>query len=158
MFQKRLAEAEQCFAAALEIFDADHHMHGRALVLRNIALVDGLYGNSAAMLTKYADALKLMRVVGDHMGEAHILRSLAKFWIDEGDNEQAQAMLDEALSICQKVKCLRGEAQVVYLFAHLYLSTDRIELARQSLHRVLLIVRNIGDRIGETYALCGLGI
>jgi DNA-binding SARP family transcriptional activator/tetratricopeptide (TPR) repeat protein len=158
MFQKRLAEAEQCFAAALEIFDADNHTHGRALVLRNSAQVNGLYGNATAMLAKYADALELMKAVGDHMGEAQILRSLAKFWIDEGDNERARAMLDEALGICQRVKCLRGEAQVVYLFAHLYLETDQIELARQSLHRVLLIVRDIGDRIGETYALCGLGI
>lgn len=158
MFQKRLPEATQCFAQALEIFEADQHTHGRALVLRSIALVDGLYGNSAAMLAKYADALELMRAVGDRMGEAQILGSMAKFWIDEGDAERARTMLDQALGICQEVKCLRGEAQVLYLFAYLYLGTDQIELARQALHRVLLIVRDIGDRIGETYALCGLGI
>ena len=158
MFQKRLAEAQRCYADALEIFEADDHTHGRALVLRNTAMVDGLLGNSGPMLTKYADSLELMRAVGDRMGEAWILVRLARFRVDEGDVETARGMLNEALQICQDVKCLRGEAQVVRQFAYLYMSTDQIELARQALHRVLLIVRDIGDRIGETYALCGLGV
>jgi len=158
MFQKRLPDAERCFAAALEIFQADGHTHGRALVLRNTAQVDGLHGNSTSMLAKYGDALELMRAVGDRMGEAQILHSMARFWIKEDDTERARTMLDEALAICREVGCLRGEAQVVYQFAHLYLGTDQIEQARQALHRVLLIVRDIGDRIGETYALCGLGM
>ncbi len=158
MFQKRLAQAERCFAAAMDIFDADQHAHGRALVMRNSALVDGMLGNSMAMLTKYDYALKLMRAVGDRMGEAQILRYLARSRIDEGDIEAGRSMLDEALAICREVGCLRGEAQVVRQFAYLYLGTDQIELARQALHRVLLIVRDIGDRIGEAYALCGLGV
>lgn len=158
MFQKRLDEAEECFAAALEIFEADGNDHGRALVLRNSALVDGLHGDSVAMLAKYDRALELMRSVGDRMGEAQILRSVAKFWIDEGDIERARRMLDDALEICRQVRCLRGEAQVVHQFAYLYLGTGEIESARQALHRVLLIVRDIGDRIGEAYALYGLGI
>lgn len=158
MFQKRLARAERCFAAAMEIFEADEHTHGRALVMRNSALVDGMLGKSADRLVKYDTALKLMRSVGDRMGEAQILRYLASSSIDEGDTEAARVMLDEALAICQEVRCLRGEAQVVRQFAQLYLGSDQIELARQALHRVLLIVRDIGDRIGETYALCGLGV
>jgi len=158
LFQKRLGDAERCFTAALELFEDDENVHGRALVLRNMALVDGLHGNSTAMLVKYADALEMMRAVRDRMGEVQILHSVAKFWIDEGDTERAQAMLDEALRICREVKCLRGEAQVVYQFSYLYLGTDQIELARQALHRVLLIVRDIGDRIGETYALYSLGM
>jgi tetratricopeptide (TPR) repeat protein len=47
---------------------------------------------------------------------------------------------------------------VVTRFAELYISTDQIELAHQSLNRVLLIVRDIGDRIGEANALYWLGV
>jgi DNA-binding SARP family transcriptional activator/tetratricopeptide (TPR) repeat protein len=158
MFQKRLDEAERSLSTVLELFEADQNPHGRALALRNLAQVDGLHGNSTAMLAKYGEALEMMRGVGDRMGEAQILHSMAKSWIDEGDTERAQYMLDDALRICREVTCLRGEAQVVYQFAHLYLGTDQIEEARQALHRVLLIVRDIGDRIGETYALYSLGI
>ncbi|MCT2587651.1 SARP family transcriptional regulator [Actinophytocola sp. S1-96] len=158
MFQKRLGDAQECFTAALGIFDASRNAHGRGLVLRNVALVDGLRGNSAAMLANYDEALTALRTVGDRMAEAQILRSTAKFWIDEGDVERGEALLEEALGICKDVRCLRGEAQVVHQFAHLYLNTGQIERSRQALHRVLLIVRNIGDRIGEAYALYALGI
>ncbi|WFE24175.1 BTAD domain-containing putative transcriptional regulator [Solwaraspora sp. WMMD937] len=158
MFQKRLATAGEYFAAALSIFRSEQNTHGCGLVLRNVALIEGLRGDTSAMLSNYERSLTALRAVGDEMGEAQILRSVAKFWIDEGETERGRSLLEEALTICLKVRCLRGEAQVVHQFAHLHLSTGQIKLSRQALHRVLLIVRNIGDRIGEVYALYGLGI
>lgn len=158
MFQTRLTEAEQCFTTALELFEAEGNAHGSALVLRNAAHVDGLRGNSAAMMDKYDRALKTMRLVGDRIGEAHILRSQARFWMDEGDTCRAQTLLEQALTICQQEGCLRAESQVVHRFAELYVATGRVELARQAPHQVLRIVRSTGDRIGEAYALYGLGV
>jgi DNA-binding SARP family transcriptional activator/tetratricopeptide (TPR) repeat protein len=158
MFQKRLTEAEQCLTEALAGFDAAGHRHGRALVLRNLALIDGVHGDWRAMCARYDDALTLMREVGDRMGEAQVLRSIARFWIDEGDRERACRLLDDALSICDDVGCLRGKAQVLNQFAHLYLADDRIESAKDAAHQVLLIVRELGDRIGEAYALYRLGL
>ncbi|MDQ3785834.1 MAG: NB-ARC domain-containing protein, partial [Actinomycetota bacterium] len=78
MSQRRLAAAEERFAAALEIFREDGDKHGCALVLRNAAMVDRLRGRSTDMLTKYDEALRLMREVDDPVGESGILRSLAK--------------------------------------------------------------------------------
>lgn len=157
MVQRRLTDAERYFTVAREMFDADGDEHGRALVVRNWAQVDRLRGNVEAMLAKYAEALQTMRAVGDRIGEAHILCSLAKFRIDEGEADVAEEMLNDALVICQEEHCLRVETQAQFRFAELYLGTDKIELARQILHRVLLIVRDNGDRIGEVYALYGLG-
>ncbi len=156
--QKRLPEAERCFAEALEFFTADGNDHGRALVLRNSALVDGLHGDSGAMLAKYGEALGLLRAVGDRMGEAQVLRSIATFRIEEGEIAAACELLDESLAICREVGCLRGEAQVRYRFATLYLETEQLEPARRELARVRDIVHQVGDRIGEAYALYGLGI
>ncbi|TCO62352.1 AfsR/SARP family transcriptional regulator [Actinocrispum wychmicini] len=158
MFQKRLSEAEECFTRAHEMFTADDDTHGCALVLRNVALVDGLRGNTTAMLRKYTEALAMMRLVGDRMGEAQILRSLASHHIEVGAVALAKRLLDEALAICLDVRCLRGEAQVLYRFAELYTGTDQLELARHTLNRVLLIVREIGDRIGEAYVRYSLGV
>ncbi len=158
MSQRRLAAAEERFAEALEIFQADDEPHGCALVLRNSAMVDRMRGRSSAMLAKYTKALELMRKVDDPVGEAGILRSLAKLRIDEGDIEQARELLDTALACTRRVGYLRGEAQVVTRFAELYLGENQVEQAHQALNRVLLIVREIGDRIGEAHALYGVGV
>ncbi|MGX7825895.1 AfsR/SARP family transcriptional regulator [Actinokineospora sp. 24-640] len=158
MFQKRLDEAEESFLDALARFDAEGHVHGRALVLRNLALVDGLRGDWQAMLARYGVALELMRAVGDRMGEAQILRGLARFRVDEGDRDLAMALLREALDICREVGCLRGEAQVLNQFAYLHAADGRVEQAKDAAHRVLLIVRDLGDRVGEVHALYGLGL
>jgi DNA-binding SARP family transcriptional activator len=158
VFQKRLIQAENCFKAAWQIFMENGSNHGQALVLRNWGLVDRLRNDFSAMLGKYGKALELMRLVGDRIGEAHILCSLAKFQIGEAGYDAAEQMLHEALAIIRETPCARVEAQITYRFAELYLESERIELARDSLTRVLLNVRAIGDRIGEAYALYGLGV
>ncbi len=158
MSQRRLAIAEERFGAALDLFRTADDDHGRALVLRNAAMVDRMYGRGSAMLTKYTEALHLMRRVDDPVGEAGILRSLAKLRIDEGNANEARELLDRALQCTRRVNYLRGEAQVVTRFAELYLGENQVEQAHQALNRVLLIVRNIGDRIGEAHALYGVGV
>jgi tetratricopeptide (TPR) repeat protein len=157
VYQKRLVDAERAFAEASALFTAEGNQHGYALAVRNWALIDRLRGDFDAMLDKYARALDLMRLVGDRIGEAHIMCSLAKHRIDDGEFDMAEQLLDQAATICRAEHCARVEAQVLYRSAELYLGTDKIELARQVLHRVLRLVRDLGDRIGEAYAQYGLG-
>lgn len=156
--QKRLPDAEKCFAEALEVFTAIGDGHGRALVLRNSAIVDGLHGDSGAMLVKYDRSLLLLRAAGDRMGEAQVLRSIATARVEEGDTAAASGLLEQSLAICREVGCLRGEAQVLYRFATLRLATGQFEPARRDLARVRDIVHQIGDHVGETYAQYGLGV
>lgn len=158
MFQKRLGEAEKCFTSALVIFDAEHDRHGRALVLRNAAYIDGLMGNVATMLERYDEALELMQAVGDRMGEAQVLRSIAAYWIDDGNLDLAQVLLDRALRICREVRCVRGEAQVLHRLSYLHLTMGSVDAAQQEFEQVLDMVLEIGDRIGEVYARYGLGV
>ncbi|MFC0548483.1 AfsR/SARP family transcriptional regulator [Kutzneria chonburiensis] len=158
MFQTRTAEAANCFRAALMLFEAVGNMHGQALVLRNAAHVDGIRGDNEAMLAKYDEALEIMPLVGDRIGEAHIQRSLAGWWLGQGQTTRARGLLEQALSISRQEHCLRVEAQVLHRFAELHVAVERFDLAREALHRVLRIVRNIGDQIGEAYAVYGLGV
>ncbi|MGL5859406.1 MAG: AfsR/SARP family transcriptional regulator [Angustibacter sp.] len=158
MVQTRLTEAAALFATAAEEFRELGNEHGRALVLRNDAQVDGLRGAVSSMLAKYDEALVVMRAVGDPIGQAHILRSLAKHRLEEGDTAAAGELLSEAAQIVREVSCLRVEAQIEHRTAELHLATGQIELARASLHRVLHIVRDTGDPIGETHALYSLGV
>lgn len=156
--QKRLPDAEKCFAEALDMFTVDGNDHGRALVLRKSALVDGVHGDSAAMLAKNRESLALMRAVGDRRGEVQVLRCIATYLIDEGHTDSARELLDETLAICREIGCLRGEAQVLYQYASLRMQTGDFAPARQELARVHDIVSQVGDRIGEACALYGLGV
>ncbi|MGF1431013.1 AfsR/SARP family transcriptional regulator [Kitasatospora sp. LaBMicrA B282] len=157
MFQTRSEQAQEHFARARELFESTGHDHGRALVLRNDAFLDGVRGDDRAMREKYDEALAVMRLVGDRIGEAHILRSLAGWWMTAGSTERARTMLEQALVISREENCVRVEAQVLQRFAELHLSTDQTDLAKEALQEVLRIVRAGGDRIGEAYALYGLG-
>jgi DNA-binding SARP family transcriptional activator len=158
MFQARLAEADQCFADAVDAFALAGNEHGGALALRNAAHVDGLCGRHDAMLTKYDIALATMRAVGDRIGEAHILRNQARYWLDSGDVERARGLLDDALVICREEGCRRAEAQAVHTLAELHLTAGEFDRAREALHSVLRIVRASSDKIGETHALYALGV
>ncbi len=146
--------------SALEIFEAEGNVHGQALVLRNAALVDRMRGELRH------DARQVRRGAGRRcapsatvIGEANILRSLAKFRIDEGDVDEAEELLAKALALCRGVHYLRGEAQVVGPGSPSCTCAPARSLqARQALHSVLRTVREIGDRIGEAHALYGLGV
>ena len=156
--QTRLREAQRCFAGAMEIFERIGDEHGYALALRNSTTLDRLRAGDAAMMENYEVALAKLRAVGDRVGEAYILRNMAKVCIDGGEVERAEAMLDTALARCREVGYLRGEAQVLNRFAELHLFGNQLEQAHHALKRVLLIVRDIGDRIGEAHALYRLGV
>ncbi len=158
MFQSRLADADTCFRAAMELFNAAGNEHGSALVLRNSAHVDGIRGDTDAMLAKYDRALMVLRRVDDRIGAAHVMRSQAKHWLSVGDMDQARLLLEQALEMCRQLGCIRVESQVLHSFADLHVIVGELELARKELHRVLRIVRDSGDRIGEAHALYGLGI
>jgi tetratricopeptide (TPR) repeat protein len=155
--QKRLDLAEQHFGAALALFVRVNDRHGRALVLRNAAFISRVRGE-ATVLDRYDEALTAMRDVGDRIGEAHVLASLAKLHIELRDYSMARGMLDEAARICRESGCLRVEAQVVYRLGELHLATGQLDLAREALHRTLRVVRDLGDRTGEAYALHSIGV
>ncbi|MGM9467907.1 NB-ARC domain-containing protein [Streptomyces murinus] len=157
MFQTQMEQADERFGQARELFEAEGHDHGRALVLRNAAYLDSVRGDDAAMREKYDEALAITRLVGDRIGEAHILRSLAGWWLASGHTERARTLLEQALTISREESCLRVQAQVLQRFAELHLALDQPRQAQEALREVLRIVRDSGDRIGEAYALYGLG-
>lgn len=156
--QKQLDESASYFAAAQAIFEAEREVHGQALVLRNAALVDRMRGDIGGMLAKCDQSLGKMRAVGDLVGEANVLRSMAKYYIEDNDAERANRLLSEALELCRRAGYLRGTAQVESRIAEMYLATGETVLARQTLNRVLSTVRELGDTVGEAHALYWLGL
>ncbi len=158
LFQSRTVEAADRLRAALEAFTALGDRHGRALVLRNLAQVDSLRGDSRGMVVKYREALDMMREVGDRGSEAHILRNLARHRLSWDDLAGADDLIDQALAIAMDIGCLRTQAQVRLTRAQLHLAAGESGRAQADLGLVLRIVRGTGDRIGEAHVLRELGV
>jgi tetratricopeptide (TPR) repeat protein len=156
--RSHFVDAGECFGAALAMFDDTGDMHGRALVQRKWAEVDRFQGDSEGMLARYADSLAGMRQVGDRVGEAQVLTSLARHRLEEGEFESARRLLDGASVICRQAHCPRVEAQVLCQLGDLDLATGQIDRAGRVLHRALLMVRDLDDRIGEARVLYSLGV
>jgi hypothetical protein len=106
----RLDEAEGHLSAAQEMFRSDGHLHGQALALRSMAMVEWLLGNVDGMLTRCHEALAMLRAVGDVIGEAQVLRAMAAVGTDDGDTQAAEALLSDALALCRRAGDLRGPA------------------------------------------------
>lgn len=155
--QQDLAEAERRFAPAFAGFQEIGDRHGQMLVLRNMAQIDWLRGDHAAMLGKYDIALAGLRAVGDRAGEAHVLSNIAKARLDEENHEPARDMLNAALAICREIRCERVEAQVIFRLGELYLRTHEVGPAAQAFEWALRLVRKNRDQIGECHSLNGLG-
>jgi DNA-binding SARP family transcriptional activator len=158
LVQRRFDAAEQKFAEALELFDADGNPHGQALARCGAAVVDQWQGRYGSMHVRYKTALAGMRAVGDLVGQANVLTNMARFSLDEGDLDEAGPLLTEALELSGRAGHRRGEARALSGFADLYLRTHQLGPARRALNKVLLTVREIGDQAGEAYTLYGFGL
>jgi DNA-binding SARP family transcriptional activator len=156
--RKHPAEAVTEFAVALDLFSRENDAHGRALVLRNLAFLDRLRGDTNAMLAKYNEALSILRAVGDRLGEAHVLCNVAKYWLAEGDETHGRQLIEEALAISVGSGARRGEAQALCALADLHICARSCEEADVVLSRALRIVQDLGDLTGEAHVMYGISV
>jgi len=153
----RLADATSSLLAAGSLFTELGVLHGRALVLRNLAFVDRVEGRPAQARARYEQALAWLRELGDVVGQAHVMSGLAELALAAGDRHGAIDQLTEALALA-KGHSRRMEAQLTYRLGEAGLTVKDIVGALTSFGGVLEIATECGDRIGESYALYGLGL
>lgn len=154
---KQLPEAERYLTRAHRLFTESGDQHGAALVQHEIGLVHRFSGHGEhAVLTALQSSLDGLRASGDVVGEAMVLRSLARRALEQRDTAAAAQLLDDALRLCQDAPCRRGVAQVEARMAELHVLNGDMASARGLLESVLRTVRDVGDRVGETHVLLGL--
>ena len=154
---KELGGAGQLLTAAFAIFDELQDIHGRALALGRLAFLDRLAGQEEEALIRYRQALTWFREVGDLISEIVMLSGTAKINLDRGDDDEAEALLSEALQICQRVRSRRVKAQTTYQLGELYLKRNDLARAEEAFDEVLQLTRGSDDVIGQAYALLGAG-
>ncbi|WP_327085080.1 tetratricopeptide repeat protein [Nonomuraea sp. NBC_01738] len=156
VFQQRYVEAHPMLTEALGLFEEIGEVHGRALALRNMAMVERMRGDCAAALERYQQALPLLRAVGDRAAEAHALVNLAGIHLERNRLDDAEPLLDQALSIFRAEGVQRGEAQALNSIGRLSLRQGKAERALEAFEAANGIVREVRDRIGEAYVLQGM--
>jgi predicted ATPase/DNA-binding SARP family transcriptional activator len=89
---------------------------------------------------------------------AYALNNLAWVARADGDLEQAQATLDDALARFRRVEDRRGEALTLAHMGNLSRSLGDVEAARARLEEALTIRRDLGDRRAMLSTRIGLGL
>jgi tetratricopeptide (TPR) repeat protein len=114
---------------------------------------------------KYVDAmnlgrknLELARQSGNPSEQCRLLISMGQGALEMGDQASAQAYLEEAIAIAQKINDRSFEASALNNLANLvgFVQGD-YALAKQYFEQVLQITRELGDRSRQAVAVANLG-
>lgn len=152
-----LTAAQNYFEQALRTFEEISDHQGQALALAGLAFIDRHRGYYELALPKYQRAVEWFRAAEDLAGEAYTLKTMANIhadWLDFGTSQQ---LLDRASAICHELGSTRLAAQVEYELGELELRRGRLAAATEAFASVLRQTQQIGDVIGQAYALAGLG-
>jgi DNA-binding SARP family transcriptional activator/tetratricopeptide (TPR) repeat protein len=155
--EQDLDEAVRCLLPAMRLFSQLQDTHGWALAARHLAYVDRQRGHYDQALSRYEEALRGLRSVGDRIAEAHVLNNMAQIYLDKRRQQPAEGLLNQALDICRSVNARRGAAQVEHRLGELRLSKGDLIGAEESFESVLRAVVAGNDLVGQAYALYGLG-
>jgi tetratricopeptide (TPR) repeat protein len=148
---------QDCMVAA-QLFQETGDEHGQALATRYIALMERLSGRLDNAARLYHQALSVFRKIEDQIAAGHVLQDMAAIELDRDEPGAAKEMLSEALRVCQSARYARFDAQVLHRMGDACLMSGDLDDAIDAFRSALLLVRDIGDLIGEAYILRGTGV
>jgi DNA-binding SARP family transcriptional activator len=150
-------DAVRYLELALRLFEKIDDLHGRALAASHLGFADRLAGRYQQALARYHAALAGFRLVGDLGSEVDALTSIALIQLDIGQPDSGEKLLDEAVSVCRSLRAPRIMAQTEHRLGEFFVARGDLDRAERTFRFVLQLVRDVGDRIGEAYALQSLG-
>ncbi|HEX3516802.1 MAG TPA: BTAD domain-containing putative transcriptional regulator [Trebonia sp.] len=154
---ERPRDARHYLEPALRIFQQLRDVHGRALALNGLACCDRMSGDSERALIRYSQSLADCRAVGEDIGVVDALGNMALVQMRRENYGDAAQLLDEAFAQDGALEARRTVARLQGWVAELHMRTGDFFSAEQALTSVLENVTVGGDRLGEAYALAGLG-
>ncbi|MZE81037.1 AfsR/SARP family transcriptional regulator [Streptomyces xinghaiensis] len=155
--RSQLTAAGRRLDSALVIFSDIDDPHGRAMALRNRALLEQRRGREEHAMESYRSALEEFTRVGDSIGRANVLLHMARIELDREDEQGAARHLDEAFDVCGATGGNRVRSQARYVLSDLMQHQGRYEEADAVLRELLGVVRESRDMVGEIRILRRLG-
>lgn len=154
--RREFAEARDNLHSASRFFEQLGDVVGQAVVNIRLATLERFEDRGDVALDMSRRAAEVLREHGDHLSEAHALRSIGQIYLTRKDHIQAAHYFAEALRACQAGKCPRSEAQVLYWLSVLQLRQGLVWQAETGFQQVLEICQRFGDLPGQAYSLEGL--
>ncbi|OAR23483.1 hypothetical protein A8W25_29040 [Streptomyces sp. ERV7] len=130
---------------------------GRALALRNTAVIEAARAEFERSETNLLAALEIFRALRDRGREAIALHDLSSVLRRTGRYEEAQSSLGQCLRLFGEARDARGQAQVLVELGHVQQLTGRFTEAADSMGRALELHAALDNRLGQANALTALG-
>jgi DNA-binding SARP family transcriptional activator len=155
--QSRLDAARKDLEAAIGLFQRAGESFGFAMACRNAFTLERLAGRFDDATRRSEQALPIFRNAGDFRSEALVLQGLALMKLELGESEAARQLLAQALQLTQTAGD-RTRAAVLYVAGEVHLRLGELSDALGKYGQALAAVRQLGERIGETHILRGIGV
>ncbi|MFI1170857.1 AfsR/SARP family transcriptional regulator [Streptomyces melanogenes] len=130
---------------------------GRAVALRNTAVIEALQAEFAQAESNLLAALDLFRGLRDRGREAIALHDLSSVVRRTGRYEEAESSLRHCLRLFGETRDTRGQAEVLVELGHVQQLTGCFTEAADSMGRALELHRALDNRLGQANALTALG-
>ncbi|GAB4523374.1 MAG: hypothetical protein OHK0046_36980 [Anaerolineae bacterium] len=150
--------------------DPTHPLHmelNQTLTRENMSIMERLLdlngqmwsnlGEPRRALEYYAQALPLIRAVGDKRSEAATLNNIGEVYHNLGEPRRALEYLEQALPLQQAVGDRRGEAVTLHNIGSVYRKLGEPRRALEYYAQALPLRQAVGDRGGEALTLNNIG-
>jgi tetratricopeptide (TPR) repeat protein len=154
--EDRFADAERHFAAAIALFDATHHDHGRAAASSGLGTVLREVGRHREAVPLLERALAALDRLGDRDGAAHAAYGLGYAHRELGNDESALRYLHQAGNLYRSTGHWRGEAIAIRGIGLVHRAREDLEAAEQWFVRAHEMVAGRGDPLLTCYTLQSL--
>jgi tetratricopeptide (TPR) repeat protein len=129
----------------------------RANTLKAIGDLQQFRDDRNAALTRYEQALKLFREIGDKLGEANTLKAIGDLQQFRDDRNAALTSYEQALKLFRDIGDKLGEANTLKAIGDLQQFRDDRNAALTSYEQALKLFRDIGAKLGEANTLKAIG-
>jgi len=166
------SQAQDVLQQALAIFRQQKHRLGEGLALNHLGESYRNLGQFQTALKHHEQALAMMRELSNRTQEGATLHHIASVYETQEKYENAIKFYEQALVIQREVKDRAGEGRTLIGLGNTYIRWKRYQNSLQnadedlklyqdslkSYEQALVIMREIGERVGEGWSLNGLGI
>lgn len=154
--KRQFATCVPLFTEAQSLFESVRDSYGAALVLRKLACVDRISGRFEQALARWQECLPVLREAGDLEAQAQVFRWSAQTLLELRRPDDAELYLRKAREITYSSSG-RSSGQVSFAMADLYRARGQLDPAEAEYAAGHNSAVDLGDLVGRSYALFGLG-
>lgn len=141
--QRKFSDALQYFADALKLSRAVGHKNGIAWLLCLTGRVMKEQDRTEEALSDLSDSLEMYKAIGGLTGEALVSKAMADVYMDTGDVEKAERLLERALQIERNLETSRDILSTLLRLSKVYLAKRQHDQALSFISQLLVLAEQI---------------